>query len=118
VTTPHKGITFFLSLIISNYYSNQGEKRRQEKHKNVFPFQDTNKNCRQRIKSFFHCQNTHTTQTGITNKKKCFSIARIPNNADKKNTKTFFHSRIQIKIADRESNRFSIARIPIQRRQE
>jgi hypothetical protein len=90
VTTPHKGITFFLSLIISNYCSNQGEKHRQEKHKNVFPFQDTNKNCRQRIKSFFHCQNTHTTQTGITNKKKnVFPLPEYQTTQTRKTQKRF-----------------------------
>jgi hypothetical protein len=72
------------------FHCQNTKQRSQEKHKNVFPFQDTNKNCRQRIKSFFHCQNTDTMQKGIKNKKKCFPIARIPNNAENKNSKNNF----------------------------
>jgi hypothetical protein len=69
--------------------------------KNVFPFPGYQyKNADREIKSFFHCQDTNTTQTGITNK----NVFPFPG--------------YQYKNADMKSIHFSIARIPIQRRQE
>jgi hypothetical protein len=42
-----------------------------------FPYQDTNyKNADREMILFFHCQDTNTTQTWITQKR--FSISRIP----------------------------------------